>query len=154
MQENESNESDKPTQDEQIREYGQVVLKANAGKHRIFLLSIIGEVEGHEQSPGNVKTTKYEHVLPQLAMAEDSCDIDGILVLLNTHGWRCGSRPCHCRDDSLHKQTDSISCAWRQSLNRGSAGCLSGLFFHRTQWNHDHSSCQNEWHGYWCDTDI
>ena len=57
MQENESNESDKPTQDEQIREYGQVVLKANAGKHRIFLLSIIGEVEGHEQSPGNVKTT-------------------------------------------------------------------------------------------------
>ena len=38
MQENESNESDKPTQDEQIREYGQVVLKANAGKHRIFLL--------------------------------------------------------------------------------------------------------------------
>ena len=59
MQENESNESDKPTQDEQIREYGQVVLKANAGKHRIFLLSIIGEVEGHEQSPGNVKTTKY-----------------------------------------------------------------------------------------------
>ena len=69
MQENESNESDKPTQDEQIREYGQVVLKANAVKHRIFLLSIIGEVEGHEQSPGNVKTTKYEHVLPQLAMA-------------------------------------------------------------------------------------
>ena len=86
MQENESNESDKPTQDEQIREYGQVVLKANAVKHRIFLLSIIGEVEGHEQSPGNVKTTKYEHVLPQLAMAEDSCDIDGILVLLNTMG--------------------------------------------------------------------
>ena len=86
MQENKSNESDKPTQDEQIREYGQVVLKANAGKHRIFLLSIIGEVEGHEQSPGNVKTTKYEHVLPQLAMAEDSCDIDGILVLLNTMG--------------------------------------------------------------------
>lgn len=72
MQENESNESDKPTQDEQIREYGQVVLKANAGKHHIFLLSIIGEVEGHEQSPGNVKTTKYEHVLPQLAMAEDA----------------------------------------------------------------------------------
>lgn len=154
MQENESNESDKPTQDEQIREYGQVVLKANAGKHRIFLLSIIGEVEGHEQSPGNVKTTKYEHVLPQLAMAEDSCDIDGILVLLNTMGGDVEAGLCHCRDDSLHKQTDSISCAWRQSLNRGSAGCLSGLFFHRTQWNHDHSSCQNEWHGYWCDTDI
>ena len=59
MQENESNESDKPTQDEQIREYGQVVLKANAGKHRIFLLSIIGEVEGHEQSPGSTNTFSH-----------------------------------------------------------------------------------------------
>lgn len=154
MQENESNESDKPTQDEQIREYGQVVLKANAGKHRIFLLSIIGEVEGHEQSPGNVKTTKYEHVLPQLAMAEDSCDIDGILVLLNTMGGDVEAGLAIAEMIASLSQTDSISCTWRQSLNRGSAGCLSGLFFHRTQWNHDHSSCQNEWHGYWCDTDI
>ena len=152
MQENESNESDKPTQDEQIREYGQVVLKANAGKHRIFLLSIIGEVEGHEQSPGNVKTTKYEHVLPQLAMAEDSCDIDGILVLLNTMGGDVEAGLAIA--EMIASITDSISCTWRQSLNRGSAGCLSGLFFHRTQRNHDHSSCQNEWHGYWCDTDI
>lgn len=71
---------------EQIREYGQVVLKENRSKHQIYLLSIIGEIEGHEHSPGNVKTTKYEHVLPQLAMAEDNAEIDGILVLLNTMG--------------------------------------------------------------------
>jgi len=71
---------------EQIREYGQAILKENNSQHHIFLLSIIGEIEGHEQSPGNVKTTKYEHVLPLLAMAEDNQEIDGILVLLNTMG--------------------------------------------------------------------
>ena len=71
---------------EQIREYGQVILKENNSQHHIFLLSIIGEIEGHEQSPGNVKTTISEHVRPLLAMAEDNQEIDGILVLLNTMG--------------------------------------------------------------------
>ena len=86
---NSSESSDAQEQEEkagQIREYGQVVLKENDREHHIFLLSIIGEIEGHEQSPGNVKTTKYEHVLPLLAMAEDNSEIDGILVLLNTMG--------------------------------------------------------------------
>lgn len=83
----ENNQQSRQHEDnEQIREYGQVVLKENSSKHQLYLLSIIGEIEGHEHSPGNVKTTKYEHVLPQLAMAEDNCDIDGILVLLNTMG--------------------------------------------------------------------
>ena len=79
--------ADTPSKDTgQIKEYGQIVLKENNKQHHIFLLSIIGEIEGHEQSPGNVKTTKYEHVLPLLAMAEDNSEIDGILVLLNTMG--------------------------------------------------------------------
>ena len=78
--------TDRQAANEEIREYGQVVLKENSCHHQIYLLSIIGEIEGHEHSPGNVKTTKYEHVLPQLAMAEDNQDIDGILVLLNTMG--------------------------------------------------------------------
>ena len=76
----------KEVKNQEIKEYGQMELADNRQQHKLHLLSIIGEVEGHEQSPGNVKTTKYEHVLPQLAMAEDSCDIDGILVLLNTMG--------------------------------------------------------------------
>ena len=71
---------------EQIREYGQVILKENNSQHHIFLLSIIGEIEGHEQSPGNVKTTKYEHVLPKLAMIEDDENVEGLLILLNTVG--------------------------------------------------------------------
>lgn len=72
--------------DERIEKQGQVVLDKNERKHKIHLLSIIGEIEGHEASSPQTKTTKYEHVLPQLAAIEDSTEIDGILVLLNTVG--------------------------------------------------------------------
>lgn len=67
--------------DEKIKEYGQVKLE-----HNIHLLTVIGEIEGHECLSANTKTTKYEHVLPQLAAIEDSSDIQGLLVLLNTVG--------------------------------------------------------------------
>lgn len=71
---------------ELIREAGQLTLEDSKWKHRIHLLSIIGEIEGHECLPSNSKTTKYEHVLPKLAEIEDSAKIDGVLVILNTVG--------------------------------------------------------------------
>ena len=52
----------------------------------IYTLTIIGQVEGHQVLPENVKTTKYEHILPLLAGIEESSDIDGLLLLLNTVG--------------------------------------------------------------------
>lgn len=67
-------------QDERIEKYGQATI------NEIHLLSIIGEIEGHDNLSGNSKTTKYEHVLPQLAAIEDSKDIQGVLVILNTMG--------------------------------------------------------------------
>ena len=67
--------------DESVKEFGQAVLD-----HHIHLISIIGEIEGHECLPSTSKTTKYEHLLPQLAAIEDSKDIQGVLVLLNTVG--------------------------------------------------------------------
>ena len=76
----EEKESEKK-QDDKVKEYGQVRLE-----HNIHLLSVIGEVEGHECLSANTKTTKYEHVLPQLAAIEDSSQIQGLLVLLNTVG--------------------------------------------------------------------
>lgn len=72
---------EKAEQRESIREMGELEL----GK-RIHLLSVIGEIEGHECLPNNSKTTKYEHVLPRLAAIEDSSEIDGVLILLNTVG--------------------------------------------------------------------
>ena len=58
--------------EERIRETGQVLLDSGRQKNRIHLLSVIGEIEGHENLSGSTKTTKYEHVLPQLAAIEDS----------------------------------------------------------------------------------
>lgn len=72
--------------DERISEYGQTVLNAEEPGKRVHLLSIIGEIEGHECLAQNVKTTKYEHVLPQLAVIEDDKSIGGLLILLNTVG--------------------------------------------------------------------
>ncbi len=72
--------------DGKIKEYGQTTLVNEERKSKIHLLSIIGEIEGHECLPQHNKTTKYEHVLPQLAAIEDSTDIDGLLILINTVG--------------------------------------------------------------------
>ncbi len=66
----------------EIEKMGQV--KLNKGK--IYLVSIIGEIEGHENLAQNVKTTKYEHILPVLAAVEDDVDIDGVLIILQTSG--------------------------------------------------------------------
>ncbi len=71
---------------DEIKEFGQMELSKNENEYKIFLMSIIGEVEGHECLPTTTKSTKYEHVLPRLAMLEDDKTIDGILVLINTVG--------------------------------------------------------------------
>lgn len=72
--------------EERIEKTGQLTLNKNKEKQTIHLISIIGEIEGHENLGGSSKTTKYEHILPQLAAIEDSSDIDGVLILLNTMG--------------------------------------------------------------------
>ena len=66
---------------EEIREFGQIQMK-----NKISLLTIIGEIEGHDCLPATTKTTKYEHVLPKLAELEDNPDTEGLLLLLNTVG--------------------------------------------------------------------
>ncbi len=71
---------------EQIREDGQCILDDNDQHYAIHLLSVIGEVEGHECLANNLKSTKYEHVLPQLAAIEDNKKIQGLLMLINTVG--------------------------------------------------------------------
>lgn len=58
----------------------------NSKNGNIYTLTIIGQVEGHQVLPENAKTTKYEHILPLLANIEESDDIDGLLLLLNTVG--------------------------------------------------------------------
>lgn len=73
-------------QNKEIQEFGQITVEGNRKDYRIHLISVIGEIEGHECLPANSKTTKYEHVLPKLAVIEDDKEIDAALLLLNTVG--------------------------------------------------------------------
>ena len=70
---------------EDLKDFGQVVLEKDS-KHHILLLTIIGEIEGHEAAPEKNKATRYDHVLPRLAEFEEDDTLDGLLVLLNTQG--------------------------------------------------------------------
>ena len=65
-------------------DFGSVTTQSSHGV--IHCITIIGTIEGHQEAPENTKTTKYEHVLPQLAAIEESEEIDGLLILLNTVG--------------------------------------------------------------------
>lgn len=79
-----SNPDTKEQEREQIVQLGSDITKGKEGN--IYTLTIIGQVEGHQVLPENCKTTKYEHVLPLLAGIEESDDVDGLLLLLNTVG--------------------------------------------------------------------
>ena len=72
---------------EQIKEMGSVDLEGSKNRHKIKLLTVIGEIEGHEAVSGNAKATKYEHLLPLLAEVEDSDEIEGLLILLHWSQW-------------------------------------------------------------------
>ena len=82
MQENEEKQEKKA----EIKETGSLDLDESRAHHRIKLITIIGEIEGHDAVSGSTKATNYEHLLPMLAEIEDSCEIDGLLILLNTLG--------------------------------------------------------------------
>lgn len=78
------NADQKKEEREQVVELGADITKSSKGN--IYTLTIIGQVEGHQVLPETAKTTKYEHILPLLAGIEESDEIDGLLLLLNTVG--------------------------------------------------------------------
>ena len=69
---------------EDIEDLGTVTL--SRGGHVIHCLTVIGQIEGHTEAPQGQKTTKYEHVIPQLVAVQEDPRIEGLLVLLNTVG--------------------------------------------------------------------
>ena len=78
MEQNEEKQQDK------LQDLGADISKSSKGN--IYTLTIIGQIEGHQVLPETAKTTKYEHILPLLAGIEESDEIDGLLLLLNTVG--------------------------------------------------------------------
>lgn len=81
---NNNNSSSKCFQDDSIKEMSCVKVSSKAGK--IFCLTIIGEIEGHVVLPSTSKTTKYEHIIPELVRIEEDDEISALLLLLNTVG--------------------------------------------------------------------
>lgn len=84
MSEKDKNTEGSAKELEQIKEIGAV--PAFGGKHKIYCLTIIGEIEGHNVLSEQSKTTKYEHVIPQLVAVEENPEIEGLLIILNTMG--------------------------------------------------------------------
>lgn len=108
----------------QIREGGAVVTKNR--KHTIQCLTVIGQIEGHYVAPSQNKTTKYEHVIPQIVSVEEDPNIDGLLMILNTVGGdveavlplqslspACASPRCH--SFSAADIPSACRLQWRQS---------------------------------------
>ncbi|MGM1045227.1 MAG: ClpP family protease [Bacillota bacterium] len=80
-----SEENKKPTVIDTIQQLGQTSVPAG-GESNIFCMTIIGQIEGHIVLPPQNKTTKYEHIIPQLVAAEQNPRIEGLLIILNTVG--------------------------------------------------------------------
>jgi len=77
-------ENEKKPEFEEIKELGKTSISSSKGN--IHCLTVIGQIEGHMVLPPQNKTTKYEHVIPQLVVIEESEEIDGLLLILNTVG--------------------------------------------------------------------
>ena len=133
---------------------GQRLLDKNDKQHKIHLLSVIGEVEGHETLSANTKTTKYEHVLPKLAEIEDSKEVDGLLLLLNTVGGDVESGLAIAEMvASLSIPTVSLVLG-RKPFDRSTVSGIRRLFLYRAEWNDGHPSGQIERNGHWSTTDL
>ena len=85
MDENKDREEQQEKPDtQQIVDLGSSLIQSEKGT--IYVLTIVGQIEGHQVLPPTSKSTKYEHVLPLLAMVEESTQVDGLLILLNNGG--------------------------------------------------------------------
>lgn len=81
-----NNKENKENKQKEIEQLGQTELVSSRKGTKIQLMTIIGEIEGHELLSSGSKTTKYEHLIPLLAAFEDDEELDGVLVLINTIG--------------------------------------------------------------------
>ncbi|MGI5930283.1 ClpP family protease [Pseudoflavonifractor sp.] len=80
----EDGEESLSSRQQQIVDMGSATIKTERGT--VHTLTIVGQIEGHQLLPSTAKTTKYEHVMPLLAAIEESSEVDGVLILLNTVG--------------------------------------------------------------------
>ena len=147
----EDNQEVEEKKNEEIRDFGQAILHANRNDRVIYLLSIIGEIEGHECLPSNAKTTKYEHVLPKLAAIEDDSSVDGVLLILNTMGGDVESGLAIAEMiASMSKPTVSLVLGGSHSIGVPLAVATD----YCAERNDGYSSCSNERYCDRCKADV
>ena len=119
---------------EQIEDLGSIW--RTRGKHAIHCLTVVGQVEGHVEAPQGQKTTKYEHVIPQLVAVQEDPGIEGLLVLLNTVGGDVEAGPggAHCQ----HLQAQRRRGAGRRALHWDPAGGERPAELYCAHGHHDH----------------
>jgi len=87
---NQMNEENTPVQGNEAPEHDSITqtgsVTARNAHGTIHCITIVGQIEGHMEAPQATKTTKYEHIIPQITAVEEADDIDGLLILLNTVG--------------------------------------------------------------------
>lgn len=126
----------------QIREGGAVVTKNR--KHTIQCLTVIGQIEGHYVAPSQNKTTKYEHVIPQIVSVEEDPNIDGLLMNFNTVGGDVEAGLAIAELVCRHAQAHGVTRSRRRTFHRR-ATCSGGkALVHRALGIHDHSPSAHE----------
>lgn len=121
---------------------------------KIKLITIIGEIEGHDNLPAASKTTKYEHLLPQLAAVENDDTIGGVLFLMNTVGGDVSAGLALSEMiASMHKPTVSLVIGDSHSIGVPLA-VSTRLFIYCSNSYNDSTSGENEWKYNRCKTDV
>ena len=121
---------------EQIEDMGSVY--RTRGAHAIHCLTVIGQVEGHVEAPQGQKTTKYEHVIPQLVAVQEDPAIEGLLVLLNTVGGDVEAGLALAElIASISKPSAAVVLGLLLQLHRHPAGRQRPAELHRAYCHHD-----------------
>ena len=127
---------------ERLEELGAGLTQTKRGN--IYTLTIIGQIEGHQAQPETIKTTKYEHVLPLLATIEESEDIDGLLLLLNTVGGDIEAGLAIAELIAGMRKPIRVARAGRRAFHRHPVGRFGQEEHDRPDGQHDDPPCAHE----------
>ena len=129
-----------------IMETGSITAKTSRGT--VHCITIVGQIEGHMELPAQNKTTKYEHLIPQITAVEQAEEIDGMLILLNTVGGDVEAGLAIAELIAGMTKHDGLACAGRRPFDRRTArrGCEKELYCRLRR--HDHPSGAHERHHY------
>lgn len=128
---------------EEIAKSGGVTAKT--AKETIHCLSVIGQIEGHFILDSTQKTTKYEHVIPLLCAIEESEEIDGLLLILNTMGGDVEAGLAIAEMVASMKTPAGVAGAWRRPFDRRSFGGMRPQVLYCAQRHNDAAPGTYEW---------